>query len=218
VLLIVDGMGDTSAPIRVFAVDEQELARLGMAWVVAHATGLNLAGTAGSGRQTLSLLERTEADVVTIGTQLPDLDGLELVGALRDRYPGLGLVVILPEPDPARVAEAARRGASGAVARTASVATVVSVIRSASTDPNTFFAPGEFLRAPARQSPRLSPRERQVLELLVEGRTQAEIAEALQISPATAKTHVARLYTKLQARNRSQALLTTAREGLLNLR
>ena len=52
----------------------------------------------------------------------------------------------------------------------------------------------------------------------MEGRTQAQIAEALNISPATGKTHVARLYTKLQARNRSQALLTTAREGLLNLR
>jgi DNA-binding CsgD family transcriptional regulator len=57
-----------------------------------------------------------------------------------------------------------------------------------------------------------------VLALLVEGRTQPEIAAALGISPATAKTHVARLYTKLHARNRSQALLTVAREGLLPLR
>ena len=86
-----------------------------------------------------------------------------------------------------------------------------------STD-HSFRAPGELLRTPTPQTPRLSPRERQVLSLLVEGRTQAEIAEALQISPATAKTHIARLYAKLQARNRSQALLTVAREGLLPLR
>jgi len=211
-------MGDATTPIRVFAVDDQELARLGMAWVIAHGTGMVLAGTAGSARQALALLDRAEPTVVTIGTELPDLDGLELAGVLRDRYPRLGVVLVLPEPDAARVAAAAQHGASGAVPRSASVATLISVIRSAASEPETFRAPGELLRAPPRPGPRLSPRERQVLALLVEGRTQAQIAEALQISPATAKTHVARLYTKLQARNRSQALLTTAREGLLNLR
>jgi len=156
--------------------------------------------------------------VVTIGTDLPDMTGLDLAAALRARYPDLGLVLVLAEPDAGRVAEAGRRGLSGAVARTASLATLTSVIRAAATEPHTFRAPGELLRSPAPQTPRLSPRERQVLSLLVEGRTQAEIAEALQISPATAKTHIARLYTKLQARNRSQALLTVAREGLLPLR
>ena len=211
-------MGEATEPIRVFAVDDQELARLGMAWVVAHGTGLVLAGTASSGRQAMALLDRAEPAVVTIGAELPDMDGLELAGALRERYPGLGIVLILAEPDPARVAAAARCGASGAIPRSASVATLTSLIRAAAADPTTFRAPGEFLRAPAKPGPRLSPRERQVLELLVEGRTQAQIAAALNISPATAKTHVARLYTKLQARNRSQALLTTAREGLLNLR
>jgi len=211
-------MGDATTPIRVFAVDDQELARLGMAWVVAHGTGLALAGTASSARQAMTLLNRADAAVVTIGTELPDMDGLELAGALRERYPTLGIVLIHAEPDPARVAAAAQRGVSGAIARSASVATLTSLIRTAAADPTTFRAPGEFLRAPVKPGPRLSPRERQVLELLVEGKTQAQIAEALNISPATAKTHVARLYTKLQARNRSQALLTTAREGLLNLR
>ena len=210
-------MGDASAPVRVFAVDDQELARLGMAWVIAHGTGLVLAGTAGSARQALALLDRAEPTVVTIGTDLPDLGALEFAGALRDRYPQLGLVLILAEPGPAQVAAAAERGLSGAVARSASVATLTSVIRAAASDPLTFRAPGELLRSPARTGPKLSPRERQVLALLVEGRTQAEIAAELQISPATAKTHVARLYSKLQARNRSQALLTTAREGLLPL-
>jgi DNA-binding NarL/FixJ family response regulator len=156
--------------------------------------------------------------VATVGTELPDLDGLALAGTLRERYPRLGLILVLPESDPVRVAGAARLGLSGAVPRTASVTTLTAMIRAAAADPHTFRAPGEFLRSPARPAPRLSPRERQVLALLVEGRTQPEIAEALGISPATAKTHVARLYTKLQARNRSQALLTVAREGLLPLR
>jgi DNA-binding NarL/FixJ family response regulator len=188
-----------------------------VAWVVSHATGLALAGTAGSARQALALCERVAPAVVTIGTELPDIDGLELGGVLRDRYPRMGLVLVLPDQDPARVALAAERRLSGAVTRSASPATVTAVIRAAATDPLTSRAPGELLRAPARPVPRLSPRERQVLALLVEGRTQAEIAEALKISPATAKTHVARLYAKLQARNRSQPLLTTAREGLLPL-
>ncbi|OLB81524.1 MAG: hypothetical protein AUI14_03000 [Actinobacteria bacterium 13_2_20CM_2_71_6] len=209
-------MGD-SGPIRVLAIDDHELARLGMAWLVAHGTGLTLVGTAGSARQALAMVERTAPTVATVGTKLPDLDGLELAGILRDRYPHLGLILVLAEPDPAQVAAAAQRGLSAAVARTASAATLTATLRAAAADPHTFRAPGELLRAPARPTPRLSPRERQVLALLVEGRTQAEIAQALHISPATAKTHVARLYTKLQARNRSQALLTTAREGLLPL-
>jgi DNA-binding NarL/FixJ family response regulator len=207
-------MGD-SGPIRVLAVDDHELARLGMAWLVGHGAGLVLAGTAGSGRQALTMVERTDPTVVTVGTSLPDLDGLELAGMLRDKYPDLGLILVMPEPDGAIVAAAARRGLSGALARTASAATVTAGIRAAATAPHTFRAPGELLRSPTRPTPRLSPRERQVLALLVEGRTQIEIAQALSISPATAKTHVARLYAKLQARNRSQALLTTARQGLL---
>ncbi len=210
-------MGDP-APIRVVAVDEHELARLGIAWLAAHGTGLELVGTAGSARQAMQIVARAEPSVVTIGTTLPDLDGLELAGLLRDRYPDLGLLLILAEPDRALVATAAERGLSGAVALTATAASLTALIRSTATEPHTFRAPGEFLRAPGRPGPRLSPRERQVLALLVEGRTQAEIAEQLSISPATAKTHVARLYAKLHARNRSQALLATAREGLLPLR
>lgn len=209
-------MGE-SAPIRVLAVDDHELARLGIAWLVKHGAGLDLAGTAGSARQAMAAVERTGPQVVTVGTVLPDLPGLDLAGALRERYPDLGLILLLPEPDGALVATAAARGLSGAVALTASAATLTALIRSAATEPRTFRAPGEFLRAPGRSGPRLSPRERQVLELLVQGRTQAEIAEHLKISPATAKTHVARLYAKLNARNRSQALLATAREGLLPL-
>jgi DNA-binding NarL/FixJ family response regulator len=204
-----------AGPIRVIAVDEHELARLGMAWLVGHGAGLTLAGLAGSAGEAIALVERMSPMVATVGTRLPDLGGLELAGMLRDRYPQLGLVLILAEPDPSRVAAAARRGLSGAVPATASVATLTAMIRAAGTDPHTFRAPGEFLRSPARPTPRLSPRERQVLALLVDGRTQAEIAEALLITTATAKTHVARLYAKLQVRNRSQALVTTAREGLL---
>lgn len=210
-------MGEAE-PIHVVAVDDHELARLGIAWLVAHGTGLTLAGTAASGRQACALVERLAPGVVTIGTELPDMTGLDLAGTLRERYPELGLVLVLAEPDATLVAQAARRSLSGAVARTASLATLTSVIRGAASDPHTFRAPGELLRSPAPQTPRLSPRELQVLSLLVEGRTQAEIAQALQISPATAKTHIARLYGKLQARNRSQALLTVAREGLLPLR
>jgi DNA-binding NarL/FixJ family response regulator len=217
ILMIIEAMGDPGL-IRVVAVDDHELARLGISWLAGHGTGLVIAGTAGSARQALGIIERTQPSVVTIGTVLPDLDGLELAGMLRDRYPRLGLLMILPEPDAALVAAAAQRGLSGAVPLTASAATVTALIRAAANEPHSFRAPGEFLRAPDRPSPRLSPRERQVLALLVDGRTHAEIANALAISPATAKTHVSRLYGKLQARNRSQALLATAREGLLPLR
>jgi DNA-binding NarL/FixJ family response regulator len=209
-------MGEPT-PIRVLAIDDHELARLGIAWLVTHGTGLELVGLAGSARQALAMVGRTRPDVVTLGTVLPDSSGLELAGQLRERYPDLGLLLLLPDPDGALVATAAARGLSAAVSLTASAATLISLIRTAAAEPRTFRAPGEFLRAPGRSGPRLSPRERQVLGLLVEGRTQAEIAEQLRISPATAKTHVSRLYAKLNARNRSQALLATAREGLLPL-
>jgi len=212
----IERVGDPGL-IRVVAVDDHELARLGIAWLAGHGTGLAVVGTAGSARQALGIVERTGPAVVTVGAQLPDLDGLALAGMLRARYPRLGLLLVLPEPDAVLVASAAQRGLSGAVALTASGATVTAMIRAAATEPHTFRAPGEFLRPLDRPTPRLSPRERQVLALLVEGRTHAEIAGQLGISPATAKTHVSRLYGKLQARNRSQALLATARGGLLPL-
>src|SRR5213076_2477769 len=83
-------MGD-SAPIRVVAIDDHELARLGIAWLAAHGAGLELVGTAGSARQALPLVERTKPTVATVGTVLPDLDGLELAGLLREKYPRLGV-------------------------------------------------------------------------------------------------------------------------------
>src|SRR5256714_9624225 len=204
-------MGETG-PIHVVAIDDHELARLGMAWLVAHGAGLHLAGTAASARQALALVERVRPGVATIGTDLPDQDGLSLGGTLRERYPDLGLVLVLAEPDPTRVAAAARRGLSGAVPRTASVTTLTAVIRAAAADPHTFRAPGEFLRSPTRPSPRLSPRERQGPPPLVEGRNPPAVAARAGISPATAQTPVARPYTKLHAPNPAPAPLARAGE------
>src|SRR5256885_16202643 len=106
-------MGD-AGPIRVVAMDDHDRAGRGMAGWVAHGAGLALAGTAASARQALALVERVRPTVATIGTGLPDLDGLALAGTLRERYPDLGLILVLAEPDPARGAAAPPQGMAGA--------------------------------------------------------------------------------------------------------
>lgn len=165
------------------------------------------------------VVEETQPNVVTVDVALPDGDGLALARELRDRYADLGIVVLTSHGEDDILFRALETGASAFVAKNAPITEVLSAIRHAAVAASSFTATGLALALARRhrttQRLTLSPRESEVLELLGSGMSIPAMARAMFVSQSTAKTYVARLYEKLGASNRAQALMTALRCGLL---
>ena len=159
--------------------------------------------------------------VVLIDCAPVDNQYWRLARELRDRWSDLGIVIMSSEGSDDLLFRALDTGASAYLNKTASVPEVLGAIRHAAVAARTFSATGlsEALRRINYVNERiaLSPRERQVLSLLRDGRSVPEVAATLYVSLSTAKTYVARLYDKLGANNRAQALMTAVELGLFEL-
>jgi DNA-binding NarL/FixJ family response regulator len=203
----------------VLLIDDHELIRQGLAGAFAQAEGFEVAGQAGSVESGLALARDLSPDVVVTDVRLPDGSGLDVVRALRRENPAVGLVVLTMYAGDEQLFAAMDAGASGFVGKDAPTSTVISAARQAVVAPQTFTCMGlaeAMVRRMSSGAPRLSDRERQVLELLAEGLGVTAIAGRLYLSESTAKSHIGRIYEKLGAANRAQALVTAMRLGLIS--
>ena len=165
------------------------------------------------------MVAAAQPDVVTVDVSLPDGDGLRLARELRDRYADLGIVILTSMHEDDVLFRALDTGVSAFVAKTAPLEEVLGAIRHAAVAASSFTASG-LATAIARRRTRqeglsLSRRETQVLRLLNYGLSVPAIALEMYISVSTAKTYVARLYEKLGATSRAQALMTAMHHGLI---
>ena len=153
--------------------------------------------------------------------RLPDGNGIDAVRTLRAAHPQLGIVVLTMYAEDEHLLGALEAGASAFVAKDAPADDVVAAARHAAAAPDAFSAT-DLAEAMRRRltppAPSLSPRETEVLALLADGLPVAQIAKTLYISESTTKTHISKLYDKLGAANRAQALMTAMRRGLITAR
>ena len=212
------GMGVDAMSARVLVVDGHPITRWGTSRLLDEAEGLVVVGETGSGTEAVRLAAALLPDVVTIGLATSDGHGLRLAKELRDRWDDLGLVVLGAAADDDDLLQAFETGVSAFVPNTAPVAEVVAAVRHASVSATSFTASGLAAALRRRQdaaaNDTLSAREHQVLDLLLTGHSVPSMAARLHISPSTAKTYVARLYEKLGARNRAEAVTSAFRLGL----
>jgi len=203
--------------IRLVAVDEHVLLRLGLAGVLTGSPDITLVGEAGSIAEAERVVQETNPTVVTIGLNLPDGDGITAARKLREDRSELGVVLLTAHSDDALLYRAMDAGLSAYVTKSAPVATVLAAVRHAAVAPTSFTAPGLQTALARRHSQGglLSPRERQVLLLMRDGTSLPAIATHLEVSEATVKTYVSRLYSKLRVNNRAQALMVAVNQGLL---
>jgi DNA-binding NarL/FixJ family response regulator len=203
--------------IRLVAVDEHVLLRLGLAGVLTGCPDIALVGEAGSAAEAERVVQEAQATVVTIGLNLPDGDGIAAARRLRTENPDLGIVLLTASSDDALLYRALDAGLSAYVTKSAPVQTLLAAIRHAAVAPMSFTAPGLQAALARRhtQNGLLSPRERQVLSLMRDGSSLPAIAANLEVSEATVKTYVSRLYSKLRVNNRAQALMVAVNQGLL---
>lgn len=212
--------------IRVLIADDEELVRSGLRMILGAEPDLDIVGEAADGAEALRLVEALAPDVLLLDLRMPELDGL---GVLRNLPPGSVPVVVLTTFDTdANVQEALVAGAAGFLLKDAPAAQLVAALRAAATG-DAVLSPSvarrvvqRLCRHPGVASPELveelTEREREVLGLMAEGCSNAEIATRLHVVEGTVKTHVARILMKLGVRDRLQAVVAAYRSGFVDLR
>lgn len=208
----------SQTPVRVVLVDDHELIRNGLAASFTLEPGTEVVGQAGSVAEALEVCEESKPDAVVTDLQLPDGTGLDIVRRLRKDNPDLGLVVLTMHSGDDQIFAAMEAGASGFVGKDAPAGEVVRATIHAAASPRTFLSSGlagAMMRRGAAESTRLSDREHEVLLLLADGLGSGAIGQELYMSESTVKSHIGRIYQKLGANNRAQALVTAMRIGLL---
>jgi len=205
-------------PTSVLLIDDHDLIRQGLRRAFERSDDFTVLGEAASLSQGEQLVARHDPQVVVIDVRLPDGSGLDLVRKMRQHKTQLGIVVLTMYAGDEQLFAALDAGASAFVAKDAPADDVVAAARHAAVSPRSFTAPdlAEAMQRRLRPTgPQLSPREREVLELLSQGLGVAAIARKLYISESTAKTHISKIYDKLGAANRAQAIMNGIRAGLI---
>jgi DNA-binding NarL/FixJ family response regulator len=203
----------------VLLVDDHELIRHGLRRAFERDPDFTVVGEAGSVAEALAVIRSTEPEVVIMDVRLPDGNGLDAVKKLRAAGETMGIVILTMYAGDEQLFGALEAGASSFVNKDAPAEEVLAAARHAATSPGSFSADGladAMKRKMAPSGPALSPREREVLKLLADGLAVSGIAKTLFISESTTKTHISKLYEKLGAANRAQALMTALRLGLIS--
>jgi len=214
--------------IRVLLADEQSLFREAVHLILEREPDLAVVGEVGDGMQALNEAERVSPDVVFLDVNLPNCDGLRATSLFHERLPSCAVIVVDGQEDETTLTEALRAGAAGYIAKTRPLNELIDAARAVHR--------GETLVPPAmlrgllarifrqrdeqdqalRAVSRLTRREREVLALLAEGADNDTIAQALVISPQTARTHIQNVLAKLGVHSRLEAAMFVTQNGILH--
>jgi DNA-binding NarL/FixJ family response regulator len=203
----------------VLLVDDHDLIRQGLARAFERTDDFHVCGQAGTVRDGVHLAHILSPAVVVTDVRLPDGTGLDLVRRLRKDDEHVGLVVLTMYAGDDQLFEAMEAGASAFVGKDVPANEVVGAARHATISPRTFTAASlvdAMQRRMSPAAPRLSGREEEVLRLLANGQGVSGIARSLYMSESTAKTHISKIYEKLGAANRAQAIMKAVRSGMLS--
>ncbi|MGI5500654.1 response regulator [Lentzea sp. CA-135723] len=214
---------DSSVPIRVFLVDDHAVVRSGMRAFFEMVDDIEVVGEAGDGEAALAVLAGLDElpDVVLMDLLMPRLDGIGATRAIKQLYPRVQVVALTSFSEAERVHVALEAGAAGYLLKDAEADQVGAAVRAATRgqvhlDPAVARTLTRSLAGPARTSAALTPREREILVHVAQGRSNRDIASELMISERTARTHVSAVLGKLGLESRTQAALWAVREGLVS--
>jgi len=205
-------------PIRVALVDDHKIVRRGLSAYFAAQPDIIVVGEASSGEEALQLAESWQVDVIVIDVLMPGgIDGIETTRRLKRLLPQVQIIILSGYADDARVIGALRTGAITYVEKDSQPEQLLEAVRGA-VQGKAIFEPTLMQRIIQAQTMKssdvLTEREREVLRLLAEGLTNAEIAVRLSVSEETVKTHVAGILRKLGLAHRTQAAIYALRNGL----
>jgi DNA-binding NarL/FixJ family response regulator len=203
--------------IRVLIVDDHAMVRLGLAEAIDTAADLALVGEAENGAEALRLYAQHKPDVVVMDFQLPGRDGAEITADLRAQFPGARVLLFSVFEGEEDIWRAMQGGAAGYLIKSADTPTIVDAIRRVGRG-EAFLPQPLAAKLDARRSRgSLTPRELEVLRLIVHGRSNKEILSTLHISESSVKLHVSNILAKLRVADRTQAAIEAVRRGIVHL-
>ena len=208
-------------PIRVMTVDDHAILRGGLKFLLLAFEDIELVGEARSGREAVRLCRQLQPDVVLMDMMMPEMDGVATTQAIKERCPGIQILVLSSFSDPALVQRVIQAGAIGYLLKDVPIDELADGIRAAAAG-KTVLAPEAaqalvHVAEPEVPQPGhdLTERQLEILALLVEGLTNNEIAEQLVLSPYTVRNHVSEILSKLGTSTRTEAAALAVRLGLV---
>ncbi len=207
-------------PIRLIIADDHPVVRTGLRGMLAGQPDLDVVGEAATGVEAVSLAERLQPDVVLMDLRMPEMDGVSAIAEIRARQPEAQILVLTTYDSDADILPAVEAGATGYLLKDAPREELFRAIRAAARG-EAVLAPSVAarllgrMRTPDQEA--LSAREIEVLSLVSQGASNKEIGRRLHISEATVKSHLIRIYGKLGVADRTSAVTTALRHGILRL-
>ncbi|HZU01044.1 MAG TPA: response regulator transcription factor [Ktedonobacteraceae bacterium] len=210
--------------LRVLIADDQVITRNGLRVLLTSVPEVEVVGEAANGAQAIELAALLEPDVILMDLKMPVVNGIEATRRIHRSSPHIAILVVTIFADDISVFPAIRAGASGYLLKDADQAELLRAIQTVAKG-GVIFSPGIARRvlqylaelppnAPPQAFDELTPREREILELIAQGYSNVEIAEQLVLSPKTVSNHVSNVLLKLQATDRTKLMLMALEAGL----
>jgi DNA-binding NarL/FixJ family response regulator len=211
-------------PLRLLIADDHPLVRSGLRALLLATEDLEVVGEAATGEETVTLAAALQPDVIVMDLRMPGMNGIEATRRIVQANPGIHILVVTLVEDDDSVLAALRAGARGYILKDANEVEVVRAIRAVSSGDAIFSATiaqrlidsfaGPRPTIPSVLFPDLTDREREILTLIAQGRTNSEIAERLVISLKTVRNYISSIFSKLQVADRAQAIIRAREAGL----
>ena len=203
--------------IRILTVDDHQLLREGIAAVLAGQADMTLVGEASGGREAIESFRRLRPDVTLMDLRMPDLSGIEAISAIRTEFPNARIIVLTTYAGDVQAATALKAGAAGYLLKSLVRKELIDTIRLVHAGKRR--VPAEIATEIAEHvaDDALTPREIEVLQRVAAGKSNKLIAVELNLSEGTVKTHMKSILPKLDASDRTHAVMIALKRGILDL-
>jgi DNA-binding NarL/FixJ family response regulator len=209
-------MSETPAPIRVLCVDDHPIVRQGVAGLVGVQPDMEVIAEAANGREAIEQFRRHRPDITLMDLQMPDMSGLDAIGAIRGEFPQARIIVLTTYAGDAQALRAIRAGASGYLLKNALHKELLDTIRAVHAGRKALSQEVSFALAEHATDEALTPAEVRVLRLIAQGNSNKEIAARLDLSEETVKGQVRNILAKLGAKDRTHAAMIGFKRGIID--
>ena len=210
-------MSRDASPIRILVVDDHPVVRQGVAGLVDGQPDMSIVGQASNGREAIQQFRTHHPDLVLMDMQMPEMNGLDALMAIRDEAPDARIIVLTTYAGDAQVLRAIKAGARGYLLKSALHRELLETIRAVHAGKKTMSPEVSYELAEHATDDALTPAEVRVLRLIAEGSANKEIAEQLSVSEETVKGQVRNILSKLGAKDRTHAAMVGLKRGIMEL-
>jgi DNA-binding NarL/FixJ family response regulator len=203
--------------IRVLAVDDHPLLREGIAALIATEEDMELIGEASNGREALDLFRKLKPDITLMDLQMPEMSGIDAIGAIRGEFPDARIIVLTTQPGDVQVSRALKAGARAYLLKGMLRKELLDTIRAVHAGQKRLSPEVAAEIAEHATDGTLTPREIEVLRLVAAGNANKEIGARLSLTEVTVKSHVKNILAKLGANDRTHAVTIALKRGIIDL-